>query len=427
MHKRSPMLRAALAMAFLARRALSLSATAPKKVVTLKSGKSKLFRKGNPLIFAGAVSSTAGDPQRGDVVDVVDGANQNVGWGTYNPDSMYRVRLLGRGGAAETNEARVGAAVKALLGAAASRRRALDLPRADTDVFRFVNSEGDGLSGLTVDAFGDVLVCQISAVWLESRRAVIEAALREAYAELTGISDARVLWRRAEARLRQDGWDGEADELASGDRFAATEGGLAYEVDVFGQKTGFYCDQRDNRAFLGPLCAGKSVLDLYCYSGGFALNAAKHGATAALGVDSSATAVDLARRNAAANGLDACAFEEADVSAWLKASDARYDVVVCDPPKLAPSAKTLPRATRKYQKINALALGAVKRGGLLLTCTCSSAMTTSGNFLGVVHDAALDAGRQVTVLRTSGAAADHPIHPAFAEGAYLTAVLLHVH
>ena len=136
---------------------------------------------------------------------------------------------------------------------------------------------------------------------------------------------------------------------------------------------------------------------------------------------------DLARRNAAANGLDACAFEEADVSAWLKASDARYDVVVCDPPKLAPSAKTLPRATRKYQKINALALGAVKRGGLLLTCTCSSAMTTSGNFLGVVHDAALDAGRQVTVLRTSGAAADHPIHPAFAEGAYLTAVLLHVH
>ena len=155
--------------------------------------------------------------------------------------------------------------------------------------------------------------------------------------------------------------------------------------------------------------------------------AAKHGATAAVGVDSSATAVDLARRNAAANGLDACAFEEADVSAWLKASDARYDVVVCDPPKLAPSAKTLPRATRKYQKINALALGAVKRGGLLLTCTCSSAMTTSGNFLGVVHDAALDAGRQVTVLRTSGAAADHPIHPAFAEGAYLTAVLLHVH
>ncbi|KAH8072824.1 S-adenosylmethionine-dependent methyltransferase [Aureococcus anophagefferens] len=354
------MLRAALAMAFLARRALSHSATAPKKVVTLNRGKSKLFRKGNPLIFAGAVSSTAGNPKRGDVVDVVDGANQNVGWGTYNPDSMYRVRLLGRGGAAETNEARVGAAVKALLGAAASRRRALDLPRADTDVFRFVNSEGDGLSGLTVDAFGDVLVCQISA----------------------------------------DGWDGEADELASGDRFAAKEGGLAYEVDVFGQKTGFYCDQRDNRAFLGPL---------------------------ALGVDSSATAVDLARRNAAANGLDACAFEDADVSAWLKASDARYDVVVCDPPKLAPSAKTLPRATRKYQKINALALGAVKRGGLLLTCTCSSAMTTSGNFLGVVHDAALDAGRQVTVLRTSGAAADHPIHPAFAEGAYLTAVLLHVH
>lgn len=96
------MLRAALAMAFLARRALSLSATAPKKVVTLGRGKSKLFRKGNPLIFAGAVSSTAGDPQRGDVVDVVDGANQNVGWGTYNPDSMYRVRLLGRGGARST-------------------------------------------------------------------------------------------------------------------------------------------------------------------------------------------------------------------------------------------------------------------------------------------------------------------------------------
>ncbi|KAH8057262.1 S-adenosylmethionine-dependent methyltransferase [Aureococcus anophagefferens] len=392
------MLRAALAMAFLARRALSLSATAPKKVVTLGRGKSKLFRKGNPLIFAGAVSSTAGNPQRGDVVDVVDGANQNVGWGTYNPDSMYR----------------------ALLGAAASRRRALDLPRADTDVFRFVNSEGDGLSGLTVDAFGDVLVCQISAVWLESRRAVVEAALLEAYEDLTGISDAKVLWRRAEARLRQDGWDGEADELASGDRYAAKEGGLAYEVDVFGQKTGFYCDQRDNRAFLGPLCAGKSVLDLYCYSGRFERRSTARPSAASTRRRRPWTSRGATRRP----------------TGWTRAPSrrrtcprgsrpaARCGVVVCDPPKLAPSAKTLPRATRKYQKINALALGAVKRGGLLLTCTCSSAMTTSGNFLGVVHDA-LDAGRQVTVLGPPRAA-DHR-SPGLRRGAYLTAVLLHVH
>ena len=238
---------------------------------------------------------------------------------------------------------------------------------------------------------------------------------------------AKVIWRPAVSRLKSEGLTVEVAEDA-GAAVEATEANLAYEVDVLGQKTGFYCDQRDNRAYLAPLCRGKRVLDLYCYSGGFALAAAKHGALSCVGVDSSRRAVELATRNAARNRLEGtCTFTTSDVSAFLKASDTLYDVVVCDPPKLAPSARDLPKAKRKYQKINALAMNAVKPGGLLLTCSCSSAVTTTpGAFLGILQEAARDAGKRLTVLRTVGAAADHVIQSAFPEGAYLTAVLVQV-
>ena len=156
------------------------------------------------------------------------------------------------------------------------------------------------------------------------------------------------------------------------------------------------------------------------------MSAAKHGASSCIGVDSSRRAVELATRNAERNGLDSiCSFEASDVSAFLNNNDEVYDVVICDPPKLAPSIRDLPRAKRKYQKINALALNAVKPGGLLLTCSCSSAMTTSeGAFLAMLREAAKDAGKRLTLLRTAGAAADHVLHPAFPEGAYLTAALV---
>jgi 23S rRNA G2069 N7-methylase RlmK/C1962 C5-methylase RlmI len=399
---------------------LQMSTT--KKSVTIKRGKARLFRDGNPLVYGGAVERTTGSINRGDAVEVVDGAGNPIGWGFYNPDSMYRVRLLP---GPMADDAMV--AVRSLIETACERRSALNLPSEATSAFRLINSEGDGLSGLTVDAYGAHLVCSISAAWAEARRMEITAALEESYSTLINEKP-QIIWRPAVARLKSEGLEMEADDDAGRDAVEATESNLIYEVDVWGQKTGFYCDQRDNRNFLAPLCTGKTVLDLYCYSGGFALSAAKHGASSCIGVDSSRRAVELAQRNAARNALDGiCRFEASDVSAFLNNNSEQYDVVVCDPPKLAPSIRDLPRAKRKYQKINALALQAVKPGGLLLTCSCSSAMTTSeGAFLAMLREAARDANKRLTVLRTAGAAADHVLHPAFPEGAYLTAALVQV-
>jgi len=348
---------------------------------------------------------------------------------------MYRVRMLNGGDSAVTSEARVRSAVKRTIDEAVQRRAALCLPSDHTDSYRVVNSEGDGLSGLVVDVLGSCVVASISAGWVEMRKDFVQEVLRERFPTHT------VVWRPAAARLKQDGWtmdepgDVDADAPAPAEPPAtvvARERGLEFVVDVTkGQKTGFFCDQRENRAAVAGLAEGKRVLDLFCYSGGFALSAAKAGATDCLGIDSSNEAILLARLNAQRNGLDGVAkFEKTDVEAFLKRHKEEqlepYDIVICDPPKLAPSVKDLPRATKKYTSINALAIAAVKKGGLLMTCTCSSAMTCSRGYLGVVEDAALRAGRKVTLLRTSGAAPDHVLNPAYAEGEYLTALLFHV-
>lgn len=407
------------AMGFLARPRRGARVLCATKTVTLRRGKARLFREGNPMVFGGAVERTTGNPGMGEAVEVLDGAGNTIGWGVYNEQSMFRVRLL-----EVTDEAclDVEKTARQLLHRAIRLRRALDLPNDATDAFRLVNAEGDGLSGLVVDVFGSVVVCSVSAAWVQLRRDMFTRLLREA------LGDVRVVWRPVTNRLRQDGLDVETDDVEA-TVGTVTEHGIAYEVDATtGQKTGFYCDQRDNRALVASLANNKTLLDLFCYSGGFSLAAARSGATRCVGVDSSQAAVDLAARNAKRNGLQSVAiFEKADVLNWLKDDRGDFDIVVCDPPKLAPSVKDLPRATRKYRALNALAMNCVKEGGLLLSCTCSSAMTTSGNFLSVLDDAATDAGRQITLLKTAGPALDHTLHPAMVDvSSYLTAVLLRI-
>lgn len=404
-------------------------------VVTLTGGKAKLFKAGNPLVYGGAVKSVSGKPATGAVVDVVDGSGGFIGWGVFNPISMYRVRLLAHEEPALLAHRDIEQLLQHRLRAAMERRRALRLPSDENTAYRLVNGEGDRLSGLMVDVYAGVAVAVSSAIWLENW----SDAVRDALLELPEVTS--VVWRRNLARLKQDGWDarlkqdgGDADDEQQ-ERPAATavevlESGLKYELDPYGQKSGFYCDQRDNREMLARLCGGQRVLDLFCFSGGFAISAVAAGATSALGIDSSAPALALAQRNAELNGLgDACAFEKHDVLKFLKARDEDpdaepFDVVICDPPKLAPSVKDLPRATPRYRKINALAMRALRPGGLLLTCTCSAAMSQSeGKFVRTVQEAALDEGRVLTLLRTTGAAADHVMNPAYPESRYLTAAL----
>lgn len=464
-----------------------------------------------------------GNPQAGDEVSVAERNGEVFGRGYFNPHSMYRVRLLATKGD-KFFESSTSEIIYARLQQAMDLRTALLLPRGDTDVFRLVNGEGDGLSGLMVDVLGPTVVIQSSAYWVEKNRKLIEDAVR-GVKELAGKE---VLWKHSIDRLKKDGWEviqalGANNEGEGGAQLSAdvmmpsnmggnsdgtglstvTENGVRYLLCVEkGQKTGFYCDQRENRQLLRSVARGKSVLDLYCYSGGFTLNAVLGGAKSVTSVDSSLRAVQSLRENIRTNALqcDVCVEglgpnattpslnipplgnEDINSTAGVESSstssaetvvaaasaaaaegvsggapsfadssrgagcsvrlikgDAQgvmrtlledgqsFDVVVCDPPKLAPKRTGLEAATRKYRDINALAMRLVAPyGGLLLSCSCSAAMTQSGQFVPMLHAAARSVGRTATVVTVSGAAGDHPVNPVYPEGRYLTAVLLYI-
>jgi 23S rRNA G2069 N7-methylase RlmK/C1962 C5-methylase RlmI len=440
------------------------------EVITVE-GKARLFKDGNPLVYGNAVHSSSA-VAAGEEVVVKDHHKNDIGRGFFNPHSMYRVRLIATKDDKDFDKP-MSEIIKARITQALALRGALNLPRGDTDVYRLVNGEGDQLSGLMVDVLGSTVVIQSSAVWVELNRGIVEAAVRGA-PELAGKE---VLWRRADSRLTQDGWDLlEPKKTLTQDGFlepaaaldapsmsTVTENGIKYalcaETD---QKTGFYCDQRDNRQMLRSLAADKSVLDLYCYTGGFSLNALQGGARSVTSVDSSLKALESLRLNIAQNEIT-CALDDAGmgpsaepvsppttshtdhqdrktkpVSRLVKGDAERvmqeliaagegYDIVVCDPPKLAPRRTTLDRALKKYQRINSLAMRLVApQGGLVLSCTCSAAVTQSGDFVPMLQQAAQSVGRTLSVLRVSGAAGDHPISPGYPEGRYLTAVLLYV-
>ncbi|CAN0344389.1 unnamed protein product [Ascophyllum nodosum] len=397
---------------------------------------------------------------------------------------MYRVRVLAREGEPLANTRDVETLVRARLRTARDTRRVVGIPNADTNTYRLVNGEGDRLSGLVVDVFADVIGVSSSAVWVEAFRSEVEAALRQEF----GAEATTIVWRRSDGRLQQDGWKGTGAttdaagrgdspvglEVAAACPTAGFEGdggraggawdenvggggkkrgfrddvpatvvrelGLEYEVrPQFGQKTGFYCDQRESREAVRKLSQGKTVLDMFCYSGGFALNAAVGGASRVLAVDSSQPALEEARINAGRNGLDRMVeFVKDDALAFMKARRAhshasaaattgdRFGVVVLDPPKLAPSKKSMANATSRYRRLNAAAIKLVQPGGILVTFTCSAAMTQSGTFVGTVQSAAAAAGRTLTLLRTVGPAADHVTNPCYPEGVYLTGAFFYV-
>jgi 23S rRNA G2069 N7-methylase RlmK/C1962 C5-methylase RlmI len=485
--------------------------------VAVQRGLAKLFRGGSPVVYPNSVAGITGTrrPGAGDMVCVTDGADRALGWGVYNPSSHFRVRILQRAAEVErewrkTDSSEVSEAsspssrsmslptnmlsleylVSQRVALAVRVRAALGLTtQPETTVYRLINSEGDGLSGLVVDRLGDTLVAQCSAIWIQRQKDTVIARL----VEHTGVAEDKIVWRVLGEMMAKEGVRGEQeeeekeegatageveDEESSSHRSSfpvvvVRELGLEYEADPWGQKTGFYADQRESRAFLRSITRGKRVLDVCCYrlvrrtkeidttlrdrnitvivrsltdllmfvlvyshsssprsSGGFALNAATGGATHVVGVDSSAAAIDLATRNATRNRLDdRVTFIRADMATYLREALARgeiYDVVVLDPPKLAPTRGTLNRATRKYASLNAAAARLVAPGGFLMTCSCSGAMTQSGTFGDMVALAVEGTGRRLTWLRRAGASPCHVTSPHYPEGTYLsnyTAVL----
>jgi 23S rRNA G2069 N7-methylase RlmK/C1962 C5-methylase RlmI len=390
--------------------------------------------------------------------------SQPIGYGVYNPHSMYRVRMLlhetihpgltkdirslrkemQRGADFSENDALKSILEKKITDAI-RLRMAMNLPSFDTDTYRLINGEGDGLSGLAVDIIGgNTAIVMSSAAWCEIHKDTILYILSKSLALHPSYENETVdiVWRNTPSRLAQDGYElvQEIERESEDVSVIATESSIKYMTYPYsdGQKTGFYCDQRDNRRTIAKYCENKRVLDLCCYSGGFSLNAVIHGnAASAVGVDSSQDAVDSCTENARLNGLDenSISFVRDDIAAFMKNAidrNEQYDVVILDPPKLAPSISTLTKASRKYHSLNRDAMNLIDktRGGLLLTCTCSAAMTQSNGgqfFLGVVNSAALSAKRQATLMAVNGAAPCHTQSPAsFPAGNYLTCALFFI-
>jgi 23S rRNA G2069 N7-methylase RlmK/C1962 C5-methylase RlmI len=386
--------------------------------------------------------------------------SQLIGYGVYNPHSMYRVRILCHATQnphltkeskrkqkqrVENHDVEILKSIlERKLSDAMYVRLAMNLPSETTDTYRLVNGEGDGMSGLAVDIIGGCsAIVMSSAAWCEiHKQTVIEvlASLLSDHPSYDG-NNIDIIWRNTPSRLKQDGYElsAEADNVEDNESTViATESNVKYLTFPYsnGQKTGFYCDQRENRLMVAEYCKDKRVLDLCCYNGGFALNAMVRGASNCIGVDSSQDAVDAATANAKENGFDPTkiSFVRDDIAAYMKNAmedGSQFDVIVLDPPKLAPNLSTLDKASRKYHALNRDAMNLISpEGGLLLTCTCSAAMTQKDGgqyFLNMVNGAALSAKRRVTLLRVNGAAPCHTQSPAsFPAGAYLTAALFHV-
>lgn len=431
------------------------------KVIIKRSHQSKSFRNGNQLVFNRTIQRYDGgekgeEPALADLVQVMvhdDPKPVALGWGVYNPHSLYRVRMLchrflqPKLSQAIADSADSTTALQHILRhhirKAISTRQALQLPNPGfTDTYRLINGEGDQLSGLAVDIIHSTAVVMSSAAWCEIHRSIIVECLREQLHD-----DIAIVWKTTPSRLKQDGYESvstenflEHDSMQEDEMIVSTENGIRYQTYPFsdGQKTGVYCDQRENRWNVAQLCKNKRMLDLCCYHGGFSLNALINGgALSCTGVDSSEDAIDTCRANAKLNGYDdeeRLKFVRSDITTFLQdsAGQAYYDVIVLDPPKLAPSASGLDKARRKYHSFNRDAVKLIApEGGILLTCTCSAAMTQKDGgqyFLGMVQGAAQAAGREVTLLKVSGAASCHTQSPvSWPAGAYLTAALFYVH
>lgn len=375
----------------------------------------------HPWLYAGSVASVDPTAGPGDEVSVYTAENKFIARGLFNPSSGLRVRLY-RWEDAPLDDAFW---LDRLERAIHLRTQTLGLG-GEGAAYRLVSSEADGLSGLNVDRYDSWLVIQPSSLALASR---LELFLPRLLAE-PGVEGAVIRWDRKIAA--QEGAP-DTDDVVRGSLpdgpIWINEGGLEFAVDLRrGQKTGYYLDQRLNRQVAAGFAQSRDVLDLFCYSGGFGLHALHQGAASVLGIDRSASALELARANADRNGLAGATFQQSEGFAAvdeLRSQGRTFGLVVCDPPKFARSARDLEDALRGYVKLNRAVLDLVEPGGMLVTCSCSGHVNPE-DFLQVVARAAELAGREVRFLERRGASPDHPVATSCLESEYLKCYILAV-
>lgn len=383
----------------------------------LKPGKEKSLLRRHPWVYATAVAHVSGEPASGDTVRVVAADGRFLARAAFSPASAIRARAW----TFDEAEPVDAALIRGRVVAAVARREVLC---GESDALRLVFGEADLLPGCVVDRYREQLVVQFLAAGVERWRDDIVAAL-------VGATGCHAVYERSDAAAREREGLAPREGPLQGDApapVAIVEHGVRYHVDVVsGHKTGFYIDQRDNRALVGRHATGRRILNCFCYTGGFTLAARHGGAVEALSIDSSADALARAADNERANGF-------AEPSTWLQANvfDAlknllaegrRFDLIVLDPPKFAPSVQHVDRAARAYKEINLKALRLLAPGGLLFTFSCSGAIDVD-LFQKIVAGAVADARMDVQLLRRLAAGLDHPMSMAHPEGEYLKGLML---
>lgn len=387
------------------------------KQMHLLPGREKRVLQGHKWIFNNEITEPVREYEPGSWIEIYTSRDVLLGSGYVNPKSLIAARLVCNPGQKPTEEFFRGA-----LKSAAERRSAVYYP--GSDCYRVVYGESDGLPGLIVDRYGDVLVCQMTTLGMSRMEPLLREILRDVFhpAALVYRNDAPV--RRLEGLPLEKG-------LAFGElpeQLRVNVDGVEFIVDPLeGQKTGLYLDQRDNRRELRRWVKGKNVLDLFCYGGAWGIAAASAGAARVVGVDESAGAVGQANLNAEINGVgDRCEFKKEEAFRFLAAMERGiFDLIILDPPAFAKTRSALPDALKGYTDLNRRALLHLKPGGILATCSCSYHMSEE-LFVRAILMAAQAAGRQLRLLEARGQAMDHPVLLAMPETRYLKCFFLEV-
>ncbi len=387
-----------------------------RALAILKKGEGRTIKAGGMWIFDNEIDHISGEFENGDIIEVHDFDDYFMGYGFINVNSKIRIRMMSRRKEHPVTEELIEKRVRA---AWEYRKQVVDI-----GCCRVIFGEADFLPGIVVDKFSDVLVVESLALGIDKWKPVILDKLKKVLAEdniqIRGIyerSDAKV--RENEGMERWKGFVGEAFDT----RVEITENGVKYIVDVEdGQKTGFFLDQKNNRAAIRKLCPGKKVLDCFTHTGSFALNAGMTGAASVLGVDASMTGIDQAMENAKLNGLeDRVRFQCADVFELLpklEEQGEKFDLVILDPPAFTKSRKAVKNAVKGYREINMRGLKLVEEGGFLATCSCSHFMEPE-LFAKTIKEAARSAHKRLRQVEFHTQAPDHPILWAAEESYYL--------
>lgn len=390
--------------------------------IILNKGKDKAAWQLHPWVFSGAISAALGKPQNGDIVSVYNIEDEFIAYGIYNGNSRVAVRLLEWDPSQEINEQwwrnRVSKSVN----------NRLSLLRDTNNTVRLIFAEADFLPGLIADKYADFISVQVHSAGIEKVKDIIVD-------QLVQLLQPKGIYERSDLKSRE--YEGLPD--TNGILYGAVppefvdviENGIHYQVNIVeGQKSGFYCDQRENRAITARYAKDKTVLDCFSYSGGFTLNAFREGAKSITSVDSSGLAIETLKNNIKLNGFDSSKHTavQSDVNKYLRElgeQGEKFDVIVLDPPKYAPTRSALEKASRAYKDLNRRGLMLLNSGGLLATFSCSGAMDID-TFKQVIAWAALDAGKEIQFIYQYCQPEDHPVRASFPESEYLKGLLVRV-